>query len=889
MDTNNGTEALNKALKYSFLPRKRNMTLTGLVGLLVDQFLPDSHQHYLFENYRQMDIYRVPANVVPSYLKGRPRTLIKHCLVRKTKSNKFTHDSIHQNDTPGSFDIIKDSGAKHTVSFALESDDQMPSCTCKDWAKAEIEMQCKSHGPKNALSIVSDKHGGIVDASSPCELPRNERQITYIKSKSTPTTSCPLADQVFAIMLSAKEEDFMGKFVRETRPSPEPAFVLARDRQLDDLVRFCTVAEEFSILTVDPTFNLGDFDVTPTTYRHCLLNSTRSGISPVLIGPTMIHYRKTFHTYLFFASTLIGLRPELQGLRAFGTDGEKSLVDAFAHEFRYAIHLTCFIHFRQNIKRKLHELQYPESTSKEILDDVFGCKQGSTFSEGLVDSNSDEEFNEKLSLLEERWKQLEVAHNIESGIYDWFLQYKASVMKTTMIKSIREEACLGIPPEPFTTNASETINSVIKVHVSYKPSQLMEFVGKLKELIDEQEREVERAVIRRGKYRLKEEYAFLEVNESDWFKMTQEQRRAHLKKVSQAAVKPKVIAKAPDPNASTSGHTPLALAADVEAVSASVGIPLSVLKGIWDKAQELLVTTNSICSAPGYPADAKMVESGSGKRPHLVVACKGGQFKCDDECLNFKLTGICSHTVAVAHLNNSLQQFISWFTKAKKKPNFTKVAVHDMPAGRGRKGTQAPRKRKKQEPVTNRIDRFSTDQTGNSSFTFNIQAATYSPYNYMYNNKPPSTSWIPSYPDWSPDSYMSPSMFPPPPPLPPPLPPPPSTLRTTPPPMAEEASPFNLCFISGNIAKCAGCNNKYIKPPTPPYDLCVQHREWRSYTPPGGDKQSKFSPAHYHVNLLCIRRNWPTFNQRELSISSEVSSKLTQVHKVFLTSLGFYV
>jgi hypothetical protein len=127
VDTNNGTEALNKALKYSFLPRKRSMTLTGLVRLLVDQFLPDSHQHYLFENYRQMDIYRVPANVVPSYLQGRPRTLIKHCLVRKTKSNKFTRDSIHQKDTPGSFEIIKDSGAKHTVSFFTESNNQMPS------------------------------------------------------------------------------------------------------------------------------------------------------------------------------------------------------------------------------------------------------------------------------------------------------------------------------------------------------------------------------------------------------------------------------------------------------------------------------------------------------------------------------------------------------------------------------------------------------------------------------------------------------------------------------------------------------------------------------------------------------------------------------------------
>ena len=151
------------------------------------------------------------------------------------------------------------------------------------------------------------------------------------KASRLPQMFYYIADQVFAIMQSAKQEDVIGKFVRETRPSPEPAFVLVRDRQLDDLVRFCTVADDFSILTVDPTFNLGDFDVTPTTYRHCLLESARSGNSSVLIGPTMIHYRKTFHTYLFFASTLIGLRQELQGLRAFGTDGEKALVDAFSH------------------------------------------------------------------------------------------------------------------------------------------------------------------------------------------------------------------------------------------------------------------------------------------------------------------------------------------------------------------------------------------------------------------------------------------------------------------------------------------------------------------------------------------------------------------------------
>ena len=124
--------------------------------------------------------------------------------------------------------------------------------------------------------------------------------------------------------------------------------------------------------------------MTPTTYRHCLLESTRSENSPVLIGPTMIHYRKTFHTYLFFASTLIGLRPELQGLRAFGKDGEKALVDAFSHEFCYTIHLTCFIHFRQNIKRKLQELQYPDSAIKEVLGDILAVRKEIHFLKALL-------------------------------------------------------------------------------------------------------------------------------------------------------------------------------------------------------------------------------------------------------------------------------------------------------------------------------------------------------------------------------------------------------------------------------------------------------------------------------------------------------------------------
>ena len=42
------------------------------------------------------------------------------------------------------------------------------------------------------MGIVSGKLGGVVDASEPCELPRNERQITYIRSKSTGKSGDPV-------------------------------------------------------------------------------------------------------------------------------------------------------------------------------------------------------------------------------------------------------------------------------------------------------------------------------------------------------------------------------------------------------------------------------------------------------------------------------------------------------------------------------------------------------------------------------------------------------------------------------------------------------------------------------------------------------------------------
>ncbi len=165
--------------------------------------------------------------------------------------------------------------------------------------------------------------------------------------------------------------------------------------------------------------------------------------------------------------------------------------------------------------------------------DIFGRQDGTVFCDGLVDSDYDD-FDSQVEIVREKSLKLEEEHGTLPGFCSWFSTYKATVIKTTMLKCYRIEAGLGSEHSPFTTNSSETTNAIIKAHVSYKHNQLLNFVNHLKGVIDEQEAEVERAVIRRGKFRFKEEYQYLEVEENEWFRMSMEERQRCLKKVHSA-------------------------------------------------------------------------------------------------------------------------------------------------------------------------------------------------------------------------------------------------------------------------------------------------------------------------------------------------------------------
>ena len=267
-----------------------------------------------------------------------------------------------------------------------------------------IKEECPNSGPKNIVSLVESAACGIKEASYPGELPRNELQISNFKRRVQKNQLGSTGNDLYSVMLQAHLEDVGKRFIRDIKAFPDPAIILATEQQLLDLERFCCNESAFSVLTVDPTFSLSDFDVTPTTYHHLLLRSSRTGKPPVMLGPIMIHYRKNFGTYVFLAASLVSINKNLAKIQAFGTDGEVALSNAFAHGFKGAVHLLCFNHVRHNLKEELHSLGISSEVRSEILSDIFGKRIDAMHLTGLVDSKSEQEFETSLATLVQKWK-----------------------------------------------------------------------------------------------------------------------------------------------------------------------------------------------------------------------------------------------------------------------------------------------------------------------------------------------------------------------------------------------------------------------------------------------------------------------------------------------------
>ena len=86
------------------------MTVSALVRVLVESFLPDTRQKYVMQNLKVSEWYHQYRSFVPDFLQGRPCSLIIHCLERQAKAKKFDEANIKSNPQDSIFTIIRSMG-----------------------------------------------------------------------------------------------------------------------------------------------------------------------------------------------------------------------------------------------------------------------------------------------------------------------------------------------------------------------------------------------------------------------------------------------------------------------------------------------------------------------------------------------------------------------------------------------------------------------------------------------------------------------------------------------------------------------------------------------------------------------------------------------------------
>ena len=252
-------------------------------------------------------------------------------------------------------------------------------------------------------------------------------------------------------------------YVKNLQWTPHPRCVVLTDAVVQDVVDNCAQAGNFQAFTVDTTFNVGPFYVTTSTYKHLKLIDRRSGKHPNLPGPALFHTRQDTGQFTYFAQTLAENNRGIGNILAVGSDLCTTYCTGFAPVCPLARVVVCKKHAEDAVKRKLDELGITGQDREQCLTDVFGNERKKVL--GLIDSESPEDFDDKLLVLMDKWI------NLFPQFADYFRSSLAKEMKTKMILSVRREVGLG--DEFFYDNATESINHRYKVDTDLKSINLI--------------------------------------------------------------------------------------------------------------------------------------------------------------------------------------------------------------------------------------------------------------------------------------------------------------------------------------------------------------------------------------------------------------------------------
>ena len=443
-----------------------------------------------------------------------------------------------------------------------------------------------------------------------------------------------------------------------------------------------------------------------------------------------------------------------------------------------------------------------------------------------------------------------------------------------MLKGVCIEAGLGDPPVEYVNNDPEAANFMIKHGLHFDPKKPHHFIEEIKNIVQTQHRNEDRAVFGRGPYKVKKEFQYLTVDDLTWGRLTHEQRMRKLSAFLMTGMDDKdVIRKETANHAETPSSSALSLTARESGITT---IPVAILEALFDKAANLVSTSGSVVPKPGASDESFMVVGVSNK-VHSVSPGKGGSLSCDRSCVNHS-TKICEHTLAVAQLNGTLPEFVAWDKRSKRGLNISSMAAAGGPKSAGRKPSKRKRSNAKTQPVLQQIDLLqhksgelppegpsnseavssqyniagpSVPLQSNSQYSSNqissgqhlpIQNGAFLRQAEAQISLPPSHQYVLQ------SAHTG---------IPHALP-------------ATNGSTFLVKWLMGTrVSRCYGCGGVIQNPPLNcPDDLIVVYRDIRQFRHRiTGQLTTSTEPqnVHFHLHLACVRARYPHFVPNSLT------------------------
>jgi len=245
--------------------------------------------------------------------------------------------------------------------------------------------------------------------------------------------------------------------------------------------------------------------ITVSVYKNTALYRRRSTEHPLFIGPLYVHGHSDADTYHFFFSHIAArLSDRPFHLLAMGSDEEQSMRKCMYRAFPGASFVTCHRHVKENAVHKLDSMVGKRSaTRRAIYDALFGDSGLSTCADVI-----------SFDAAVDRLRHKELA----AGPPEFMQHFERHVLPLLRANVVAGRA-------RWTNNNCESINHVLKQYTQWKPQQVPELIGMLRELVTSQYVEADRALCGLGELMLTPQYVKHRTTADCWKQMTADQRR----------------------------------------------------------------------------------------------------------------------------------------------------------------------------------------------------------------------------------------------------------------------------------------------------------------------------------------------------------------------------